>query len=96
MLRKCDRAILFSPQPGYNLYPGTVHVVNGRNPKTLHLHQVEAIKALNGQVLDQAFYEGLLVLPTGGGKTHTAVQWVLRNVIDKGHPDPMSILLSLG
>lgn len=67
-----------------NQYAGTVSVVNGRNPKTLHLHQVEAIKALNGKILNQEFYEGLLVLPTGGGKTHTAVQWVLRNIIDNG------------
>jgi superfamily II DNA or RNA helicase len=46
-----------------------------------YAHQNEAIKALNQK--NQSAFEGLLVLPTGGGKTLTAVHWLLRNFIDK-------------
>ena len=63
---------------------GTIGIEAGKNPKNLYLHQVEAIKHLNEKIHKQDHYAGLLVIPTGGGKTLTAVQWVLKNIIDQG------------
>lgn len=62
-------------------YAGQVKVSTGKNPRELYAHQNEAIKALDQK--NNLPFEGLLVLPTGGGKTLTAVQWLLRNFIDK-------------
>ncbi len=62
-------------------YSGQIQVKKGESPKELYPHQNEAIKALN--LKNQSSFEGLLVLPTGGGKTLTAVHWLLRNFIDK-------------
>ncbi|MEH2211630.1 DEAD/DEAH box helicase family protein [Nostoc sp.] len=62
-------------------YAGLIKVTRGEAPKELYSHQNEAIKALN-KTNEDAF-EGLLVLPTGGGKTLTAVHWLLRNFINK-------------
>ncbi|GBE93177.1 DEAD/DEAH box helicase family protein [Nostoc cycadae] len=61
-------------------YSGRLNVERGEHPKELYAHQNEAIKALNQ--INQAPFEGLLVLPTGGGKTLTAVHWLLRNFIN--------------
>lgn len=63
-------------------YAGKIKVETGENSKQLYYHQSEAIKALNEKNQDP--FEGLLVLPTGGGKTLTAVHWLLRNFINKG------------
>jgi len=60
---------------------GLIQVSNGEIPRELYAHQNEAIKALDQKNKDS--FEGLLVLPTGGGKTLTAVHWLLRNFIDK-------------
>jgi ATP-dependent helicase IRC3 len=60
---------------------GQIQVRKGESPRELYAHQNEAIKALN--LKNQSAFEGLLVLPTGGGKTLTAVHWLLRNFIDK-------------
>lgn len=62
-------------------YSGQIQVKKGESPKELYAHQNEAIKALNQK--NKSAFEGLLVLPTGGGKTLTAVHWLLRNFIDK-------------
>lgn len=62
-------------------YSGHIKVKKGENPKELYAHQNEAIKALNQK--NKTNFSGLLVLPTGGGKTLTAVHWLLRNFIDK-------------
>jgi hypothetical protein len=62
-------------------YAGKVKVSTGTNPRELYAHQNEAIKALEQK--NNLPFEGLLVLPTGGGKTLTAVHWLLRNFIDK-------------
>ncbi|HEY9861954.1 MAG TPA: DEAD/DEAH box helicase family protein [Candidatus Obscuribacterales bacterium] len=62
-------------------YAGHIQVNAGRNPRELYSHQNEAIKALD--LMNQSSFKGLLVLPTGGGKTLTAVHWLLRNFIDK-------------
>ncbi|MBD2247945.1 DEAD/DEAH box helicase family protein [Nostoc sp. FACHB-888] len=61
-------------------YSGRLNVERGEHPKELYAHQNEAIKALNQ--INQAPFEGLLVLPTGGSKTLTAVHWLLRNFIN--------------
>lgn len=61
-------------------YAGRIEVQRGETPKELYFHQNEAIKALNESNKDA--FEGLLVLPTGGGKTLTAIHWLLRNFIN--------------
>jgi len=62
-------------------YSGQIQVNTGKNPRELYTHQNEAIKKLDEQ--NQSPFKGLLVLPTGGGKTLTAVHWLLRNFIGK-------------
>ncbi|MDZ7969022.1 MAG: DEAD/DEAH box helicase, partial [Nostoc sp. DedSLP03] len=62
-------------------YAGLIKVTRGEAPKELYSHQNEAIKALNET--NKNAFEGLLVLPTGGGKTLTAIHWLLRNFINK-------------
>lgn len=66
-------------------YAGTIKVSNERNPIELYLHQMEAMQALNRKIMDKKDprFAGLLVIPTGGGKTLTAVQWVLKNIINQ-------------
>lgn len=66
-------------------FAGTINVKNEMDPTDLYVHQVEAMQAMDKKVLasDKDRFAGLLVLPTGGGKTLTAVQWVLKNVINK-------------
>lgn len=61
-------------------------IIVGDGEVTLYKHQEEAMKELNRKILDrkESFFSGLLVLPTGGGKTLTAVYWLLKNYIDKG------------
>lgn len=60
---------------------GTIQVSSGSLPKSLYQHQIKAIQELNSK--NHAPFKGLLVLPTGGGKTLTAVQWLLENFINK-------------
>lgn len=55
---------------------------DGLHPRPLYPHQRQAIAALSAKM--QASCSGVLVLPTGGGKTRTAVQWLLANVVDQG------------
>lgn len=62
-------------------YAGQIQVAVGKNPRELYPHQNEAIRKLDEQ--NNLPFEGLLVLPTGGGKTLTAVHWLLRNFIDQ-------------
>lgn len=65
-----------------NDYAGKVVVSRGKNPREMYGHQYEALLRLNRMSAINRF-KGLLVLPTGGGKTFTAVFWVLKNAIDK-------------
>ncbi|WP_204140158.1 DEAD/DEAH box helicase family protein [Halomicronema sp. CCY15110] len=62
-------------------YSGQIQASKGKNPRELYAHQNEAIKELDKK--NQSSFEGLLVLPTGGGKTLTAVHWLLRNFISQ-------------
>lgn len=60
---------------------GTVRVKSGKNPRELYHHQIEAIKELN-RINSRDAFSTLLVLPTGAGKTMTAVTWLLTNAVD--------------
>ncbi len=60
---------------------GTIQVSSGSLPKSLYQHQTKAIQKLN--TINCTPFKGLLVLPTGGGKTLTAVQWLLENFTNK-------------
>ncbi|WP_430789163.1 DEAD/DEAH box helicase [Virgibacillus flavescens] len=68
-----------------NKYAGKIKVNTDRNSRELYLHQKEALQALDKTISDDKIkrFSGLLVLPTGGGKTLTAVQWILRNIINE-------------
>lgn len=68
-----------------NKYAGEIQVREERTPSEPYLHQKEALKALDMAIgkSEAKRFSGLLVLPTGGGKTQTAVQWVLRNIINE-------------
>lgn len=67
-------------------YPhaGTIKVASGKSNLELFKHQEEAIKELD-KILsnDKKTFKGLLVLPTGAGKTLTATYWLLKNYTDK-------------
>lgn len=60
---------------------GKIETASGKNPRQLYAHQKEAIKKLDEK--NQGAFRGLLVLPTGGGKTLTAVYWFLRTFTAK-------------
>jgi ATP-dependent helicase IRC3 len=51
--------------------------------KTPREHQVKAHKAMTKFFLQDEKNAGILVLPTGGGKTYTSIYWLLKNVISK-------------
>lgn len=53
--------------------------------KDLYDYQEEAINKLDEINQKKTGFSGLLVLPTGAGKTFTAVWWILRAYIDKGY-----------
>ncbi len=51
------------------------------------VHQQEAQDKLTDKILngnENNFFSGLLAIPTGGGKTFIAVEWLLKNWIDQG------------
>ncbi len=57
-------------------------VADGICPKKPYHFQEEAYKNLNNFFRNNAGKSGLLILPTGAGKTFTAVSWILRNIIN--------------
>ncbi|PQO37827.1 DEAD/DEAH box helicase [Bremerella cremea] len=61
-----------------------VSVQTTGSPPRLFNHQQTAIKTLQKVVPEDQPYAGLLVIPTGGGKTRTAVEWLLRSHIRHG------------
>ncbi|HHD2753888.1 TPA: DEAD/DEAH box helicase family protein [Clostridium perfringens] len=63
---------------------GTIKVREGEAKRKPYVHQKEAMSKLTKAVEAVDDYKGLLVIPTGGGKTLTAVQWILKNVLNKG------------
>jgi ATP-dependent helicase IRC3 len=64
---------------------GTIQIVNEDSGINLYKHQEEAIQKLQTKIIDSNKnpFAGLLVLPTGGGKTLTAAYWLAKNFIDK-------------
>ncbi len=63
---------------------GTVSVINSKVVPDLFDHQIKAIKALENYFgSHKSPIKGLLVLPTGGGKTTTSAYWILKNFINK-------------
>ena len=69
-----------------NQNAGTVTVSKGKSAdsgRNLYLHQEEALKAMNK--IDHKDFNALVVLPTGGGKTMTAVWWLLKNAVSKNN-----------
>ena len=67
-------------------YTGTVEIAATKSGITLYKHQKEACNNLQKKVIQarKKNFSGLLVLPTGGGKTLTAAYWLSRNFLDKG------------
>lgn len=67
-------------------YPhaGTVNIAPGNCNVNLYKHQDDAIKNLNKKIIGTGKipFAGLIVLPTGGGKTLTATYWLLKNYTD--------------
>jgi len=70
-------------------YAGTLYTVPGDNKKANgyqdFTHQIEAHKNLTDAVLkssQDSFFSGILAIPTGGGKTFIAAEWLLKNWID--------------
>lgn len=57
----------------------------GHEHRALHDHQAAAIDVLDGLLEDERSGSAVLVLPTGAGKTRTAVSWLL-DVLDR-NPD---------
>ena len=68
------------------LKAGTVHISTKESGLNLYQHQRDAIYELNRQVIeaDKNPFCGMVVLPTGGGKTLTAGYWICQNYLDKG------------
>lgn len=57
------------------------------NPTHPHSYQTEAWDKLNATLAESnttGVFQGLLVMPTGSGKTYTAVHWLCRRVLDEG------------
>jgi superfamily II DNA or RNA helicase len=63
---------------------GIISIANSNSSLTLLDHQTESVKLMEKYFSEnQQPIKGLLVLPTGGGKTVTAVYWILKNFINK-------------
>lgn len=58
---------------------GTIQISNEKSSIKLYNHQIKAIEKLNDKLHQKrdSFFSGLLVLPTGGGKTLTGrhISW---------------------
>lgn len=67
-----------------NNYAGTIMVSSERSNLTLYNHQKDAIQSLKKWKNQEEGGAGLLVLPTGGGKTLTAVYWLMQDILDQG------------
>lgn len=68
-----------------NKNAGTISIVNEDSGLILYKHQEEAIENLNNKIIKTKKnpFSGLLVLPTGGGKTLTVAYWIAKNLLDK-------------
>ena len=59
-----------------------VTVAKGKNPRQLYDHQNKAMIKLN-EINRKKDFSAIIVLPTGAGKTLTAVYWLLKNAVNK-------------
>lgn len=66
-------------------FAGKVNVSKSESNIRLYKHQEEAFYNLQKQIIKSNAnpFAGLLVLPTGGGKTLTAGLWIAKNVLSK-------------
>ena len=62
---------------------GIVTPKKEKNTRIPYEHQTDAMKAWNALEKKKESYSGLIVLPTGAGKTYTAATWLLKNALDK-------------
>jgi ATP-dependent helicase IRC3 len=64
---------------------GTIQIVNEDSGINLYKHQEDAVEKLQTKIIktNKNPFAGLLVLPTGGGKTLTAAYWLAKNFLDK-------------
>ena len=67
-----------------NEHAGTITIEEGHSGLQLYAHQQDAIRDMSRKILNKDKYAGLLVLPTGGGKTLTATYWLMGNILDSG------------
>lgn len=65
-----------------NTSHGIIKPKTGKNTRIPYDHQKEAMLALSNLDESKESYSGLIVLPTGGGKTYTAATWLLKNALD--------------
>ena len=63
---------------------GIITPKQGKNTRIPYEHQKDAMNALTNLDNSKSSYSGLIVLPTGGGKTYTAATWLLKNAVNKG------------
>ncbi len=66
-------------------YAGVIHVSPAVAFSSLYPHQQEAISRMDARIRysNKTPFSGLLVVPTGGGKTLIAVRWLLQNMVDR-------------
>lgn len=62
---------------------GIIYPNQGKNTIIPYEHQKDAMDALS-DINNHESFSGLIVIPTGGGKTYTAATWLLKNAINKG------------
>lgn len=68
-------------------FAGKINILpNSESGITLYEHQEKAFYNLQEKIIktNKNPFAGLLVLPTGGGKTLTAGHWICKNYLDKG------------
>lgn len=67
-------------------YAGKINIANSESGIVPYEHQEKAFYQLQEKITkpNKNPFAGLLVLPTGGGKTLTAAHWISKNYLDKG------------
>ena len=66
-------------------FAGTITISDSKSNIEPYKHQQEAFYNLQNEIIksNKNPFAGLLVLPTGGGKTLTAAHWISKNILDK-------------
>lgn len=67
-------------------FAGKINIADAESGIVPYEHQEKAFYNLNQKIIktNKNPFAGLLVLPTGGGKTLTAAHWIAKNYLDKG------------